>query len=349
MAAQAQRHADDHFAEAGGFLRSRADEPTPDLQLHFVIAKLVDHGRKTTFGHGYSCHVCLLRPRSRGSVRLAAADPFAAPLIDPDFLGDPDDLERLVAGFKAMRALLAQPALASLGGREAPTSAAAGTDAEIEQFIRRDDGGDGTIRFVKQAYYVEPDKIGQKAFSLLRAVLADKGLTAICKVVIKDREALAALDPFADTMVLSTLHWPDEIRAVADLDLPTEEFEFKPAERLMAEQLIEAMTAEFDPAQYRDEYREALMGVIEAKVEGRQVVQAAEEPAGALIDLMAALEASVNAARASRAEPTTVAQARERSDSRSKATAEPAPAAAPGEAAEETTEETRPVRRRKTA
>jgi len=220
---------------------------------------------------------------------------------------------------------------------------------EIEQFIRRDDGGDGTIRFVKQAYYVEPDKIGQKAFSLLRAVLADKGLTAICKVVIKDREALAALDPFADTMVLSTLHWPDEIRAVADLDLPTEEFEFKPAERLMAEQLIEAMTAEFDPAQYRDEYREALMGVIEAKVEGRQVVQAAEEPAGALIDLMAALEASVNAARASRAEPTTVAQARERSDSRSKATAEPAPAAAPGEAAEETTEETRPVRRRKTA
>jgi len=104
-----------------------------------------------------------------------------------------------------------------------------------------------------------------------------------------------------------------------------------------------------DPAQYRDEYREALMGVIEAKVEGRQVVQAAEEPAGALIDLMAALEASVNAARASRAEPTTVAQARERSDSRSKATAEPAPAAAPGEAAEETTEETRPVRRRKTA
>jgi len=133
---------------------------------------------------------------------------------------------------------------------------------EIEQFIRRDDGGDGTIRFVKQAYYVEPDKIGQKAFSLLRAVLADKGLTAICKVVIKDREALAALDPFADTMVLSTLHWPDEIRAVADLDLPTEEFEFKPAERLMAEQLIEAMTAEFDPAQHRDEYREALMGVI---------------------------------------------------------------------------------------
>jgi DNA end-binding protein Ku len=232
---------------------------------------------------------------------------------------------------------------------------------EIEQFIRRDERVDGTIRFVKQAYYVEPDKIGQKAFTLLRSVLADKGLTAICKVVIKDREALAALDPFADTMVLTTLHWPDEIRAVADLDLPTDEFEFKPAERAMAEQLIEAMTADFEPTQYRDEYREALMAVIEAKVEGRQVVQAAEEPAGTLIDLMAALEASVNAARASRAQPVTVDEARARSRATSGTRAaggrsgamsasEPQPTEA-AEAAEEiaTVEESRPARRRKSA
>jgi DNA end-binding protein Ku len=215
---------------------------------------------------------------------------------------------------------------------------------EIEQFIRRDDGADGAIRFVKQAYYVEPDKIGQKAFALLRSVLADKGLTAICKVVIKDREALAALDPFADTMVLTTLHWPDEIRAVADLDLPTDAFEFKPAERAMAEQLIEAMTGEFDPTQYRDEYREALMGVIEAKVEGRQVVQAAQEPAGALIDLMAALEASVNAARASRPQPVTVDEARARSGAASEARAADGSA---GEVA--AVDEARPVRRRKSA
>ena len=218
---------------------------------------------------------------------------------------------------------------------------------EIEQFVDREAGGDGTIRFVKQAYYVEPDKIGLKAFSLLRSVLADKNLTAICKVVIKDREALAALDPFADTMVLTTLHWPDEIRAVADLDLPDQEFEFKPAERAMAEQLIEAMTSEFDPTQYRDEYREALMAVIEAKVEGRQVVQAAEEPAGALIDLMAALEASVNAARAGRAQPETVAQARARAGAKKPAAEDVAEKTAA--AADEVGAEARPVRRRKTA
>jgi choline dehydrogenase-like flavoprotein len=87
-------------------------------------------------GHGYSCHVCVLRPKSRGCLSLASADPLAAPLIDPNFLGDPDDVARLVRGFKLMRSLLGQPALARLGGRESPTSAVATTDAQIEQFVR---------------------------------------------------------------------------------------------------------------------------------------------------------------------------------------------------------------------
>ena len=125
-----------NFAEAGGFIRSRAEEGRPDLQLHFVIGKLVDHGRKTVFGHGYSCHVCLMRPKSRGSVTLASADPMAAPLIDPNFLADPDDLARLVRGFKAMRHILQQPALAGHGARELASSASARSDAEIESFIR---------------------------------------------------------------------------------------------------------------------------------------------------------------------------------------------------------------------
>ena len=125
-----------NFAEAGGFIRSAADEPIPDLQLHFVVGKLVDHGRKTVFGHGYSCHVCLLRPHSRGSLRLASADPQVAPLIDPAFLQDPDDVRRLVQGFKLTRELLSQPALARHGGRESAASADARSDAQIEQFIR---------------------------------------------------------------------------------------------------------------------------------------------------------------------------------------------------------------------
>ena len=126
-----------NFAEAGGFIRSQGSEAVPDLQLHFVVGKLVNHGRTTTFGHGYSCHVCLLRPRSRGSVRLASPDPMAAPLIDPNFLADPDDLQRLVRGVRLMRNILTQPALARFGARELPVSASAHTDTELEAFIRQ--------------------------------------------------------------------------------------------------------------------------------------------------------------------------------------------------------------------
>ena len=125
-----------NFAEAGGFIKSDPDEPIPDLQLHFVVGKLVDHGRKTVLGHGYSCHVCLLRPRSRGTLRLASPDPQVMPLIDPAFLQDPDDVQRMVRGFKAMRQLLQQPALARHGGVESAASRDAQSDAQIEQFIR---------------------------------------------------------------------------------------------------------------------------------------------------------------------------------------------------------------------
>jgi choline dehydrogenase-like flavoprotein len=125
-----------NFAEGGGFIKSAPGEAIPDLQWHFVVGKLVDHGRKTVFGHGYSCHVCLLRPKSRGSLRLASADPLATPLIDPAFLQDADDLARLVRGFKLTRQMLQQPALTRHGGVEAKVSASAQSDGEIEQFIR---------------------------------------------------------------------------------------------------------------------------------------------------------------------------------------------------------------------
>ncbi len=196
---------------------------------------------------------------------------------------------------------------------------------EIEQFTKAE-RDDAAVRFVKSAYYLEPDKIGRKAFYLLKSVLEEEGLTAICKVVIKDREALAAIDPFNDTMLLTTLHWPDEIRALGDLDLPDEEFTFKPAELAMAKQLVTTMTAEFDPAQYKDEYREALQTIIDAKVEGRETVEIEQpEESSNLIDLMAALEASVSAAKAARAagaeEPVSVADAREAKAAAAKADA----------------------------
>jgi DNA end-binding protein Ku len=168
---------------------------------------------------------------------------------------------------------------------------------EIEQFVpaRRDDAGS---RFVKQSYYLEPEPVGRKAFQLLRTVLADSELQAVCKIVLKDREQLAALDPFGPTMLLSTLYWPDEVRDVADLDIPQEEAEFKPAEVEMARQLVDALTGEFDASRYRDEYREALLGVIDSKIAGRPLEAPAPEPERSkLTDLMAVLEASVAAAR----------------------------------------------------
>lgn len=194
---------------------------------------------------------------------------------------------------------------------------------EIEQFVEAQQG-EYTTTFVKQCYYLEPEPIGRKAFYLLKSVLAETGLEGICKIVLKDREALAAINPYSKTMLLSTLYWPDEVRDVGELDLPAEEYEFKPAEKQMARQLVETMTGEFDPAQYHDEYREALMKVIEAKIDG-QPVEAPKvvEVPSRLTDLMAVLEASVEAARQTRSgkaaaaakasdEPTSVAAARRR-------------------------------------
>lgn len=101
-----------NFAECGGFLKTRPELPAPDIQLHFVLGLVDDHARKLHLGHGISCHVCVLRPRSRGTVELAGRNPLTAPLIDPAFFRDPRDLEDLLNGFKIARRLMAQPSLA---------------------------------------------------------------------------------------------------------------------------------------------------------------------------------------------------------------------------------------------
>ncbi|WP_175914147.1 GMC family oxidoreductase [Burkholderia metallica] len=102
-----------NFAEGGAFLKTRADLERPDVQMHFVVAPVNDHGRKLQLGHGISCHVCLLRPKSRGTVKLRSADPVDAPLIDPAFLAHADDLDVLVDGYKLTRRLMAAPAMSA--------------------------------------------------------------------------------------------------------------------------------------------------------------------------------------------------------------------------------------------
>jgi choline dehydrogenase-like flavoprotein len=95
-----------NVAECGGFLKTDPDLPVPDIQLHFSMGMADDHGRARHLGHGFGCHVCLLRPKSRGSVTLNSADPATPPRIDPKFYDHPDDLEVMVKGFKITRRIM---------------------------------------------------------------------------------------------------------------------------------------------------------------------------------------------------------------------------------------------------
>jgi choline dehydrogenase-like flavoprotein len=124
-----------NYAEAGGFLKLTPDSPAPDIQLHFVIAIVDDHARHLNYRHGLSCHVCLLRPRSRGSLKLASTAPGAMPLIDPAFFADTRDLDDMVAGYKMTANLLNQPALAK-HYRDDMFTKGVGTDDEIRAIIR---------------------------------------------------------------------------------------------------------------------------------------------------------------------------------------------------------------------
>ena len=171
---------------------------------------------------------------------------------------------------------------------------------EIEAFVPA--SRDSATQFVKQAYYLEPEQVGVKAFYLLKSVLAEQEKSAIAKIVLKDREQLAAINPFSKTMLLTTLHWPDEVRATEELNLPEDEIEIKASEKKMDEQLVASMTGDFSADEYHDDYRQALMAVIEKKVAGEKPEpQQRAEPTN-ITDLMAALEASVAAAREDRRE-----------------------------------------------
>jgi len=155
-----------------------------------------------------------------------------------------------------------------------------------------------------KAYYLEPEDAATKPYVLLRDALVDSDRVAIVKVALRQREQLATLRVRDGVLVLNTMLWPDEVRA-AEFSFLDEKISPRPAELAMAASLIDSMAGDFDPSQYTDNYREALQEVIDAKVSGREVV-APEEPEAApaaAVDLMAALRASVERARAARGEP----------------------------------------------
>ncbi|GAA1666280.1 Ku protein [Nonomuraea maheshkhaliensis] len=155
------------------------------------------------------------------------------------------------------------------------------------------------IYFAK-SYYLEPDAQGAKPYVLLRNALESSGQVAVVKVALRQRESLATLRVRDGVFVLETMLWPDEIRT-PDFGFLEEDIEVRAQELKMAESLITTMESDFDPSEYHDTYREALQQVIEAKVAGKEVVPAQEEEeAGPAVDLMAALRASVEAAKRER-------------------------------------------------
>lgn len=148
--------------------------------------------------------------------------------------------------------------------------------------------------YYDRSYCLEPDELGVKPFNLLQQALTRRRLVALAKIAIRSKEQLSCLQPYGGKLLLETMFYPDEIRLTKDQERRSVQIDEQELE--MAFTLIDLLSQPFDPASYQDGYREALMGVIEAKLRGQEVVQAPPQPLHHP-DLMAALKASVKEAR----------------------------------------------------
>jgi DNA end-binding protein Ku len=164
---------------------------------------------------------------------------------------------------------------------------------DIVQFVDLDDIDP---MLFKKSYYLAPEETGAKAYSLLREAMSQDNRVGIAKVSFRDKEHLAALRFKDDAFVLETMFWPDEIR-MADFGGVDVDQKVRDQELQMARQLIENLTSEWNPEEYTDEYREALVKIVEAKINGEEIEVVQPEPTAKVVDLMEALKASVAAAK----------------------------------------------------
>ncbi|MBV8714599.1 MAG: Ku protein [Chloroflexi bacterium] len=149
--------------------------------------------------------------------------------------------------------------------------------------------------YFERSYFLEAEQIGGKPYALLMRALKTKDVVAIGKIALRNKESLCALRAGDNALMLETLYYPDEIRT-ADLQAEPEVL-VSPQELTMALSLVEMLEEPFDPKKYHDEYRTAMLEMIEAKANGQEVVAAPETPLPKTVDLMAALKASLEAAK----------------------------------------------------
>ncbi len=166
---------------------------------------------------------------------------------------------------------------------------------EIVDFVQLDEID--PIYFEK-SYYLSPNEGGGKAYTLLRKALEDTGKIGVAKMVIRSKEQLAAIRVYKNTLVVETIHYPDEVRNVQDVPNVPEDIETPEKELDTAKMLIDQLTSEFDPDKYQDEYRTALLDLIEEKKNQDETTTATEKPKpNNVTNLMEALEASLDRAK----------------------------------------------------
>ena len=156
--------------------------------------------------------------------------------------------------------------------------------------------------YFQKTYYLVPEETGVKAYQLLRQAMSEDGRVAIAKIALREKEHLAALRFKDNVFVLETMFWPDEIRA-ADFEALDKNVTIRPQEVQMARSLIDNLTDQFRPDEFRDEYREALLQIVQKKAAGEEIEVAPEPEATKVVDLMEALMASVEATKMKAAAP----------------------------------------------
>jgi DNA end-binding protein Ku len=161
------------------------------------------------------------------------------------------------------------------------------TDAEIDPIL------------YKSTYYLAPEKTGLKAYRILMQALEEDGKVALCRVSIRSKEQMATLRVVDDVLALETMYWPDEVRD-ADFEILEEDVELRPEEVAVAEMLIENLTRPFDPEEWQDATRERIEEMARKKVEGEEIVAPESPEPTKVVDLLEALQASVEATKAAR-------------------------------------------------